>query len=253
MSDTIETPPRMPLWARLVNIFATPGEVFESLKSRPPAAVNWLAPQMLGWLVTVAFCLMVFSQEQIIRSLRDAQEQGMQQQVRAGKMTQEQADQALATMDKFYGPKLMMVTGIVFGILGGLGYLFVSALVVWGLDALAFKSGLNYSRSLEIVGLAGMINVLGGIVKMLLVLVTGNLNVTAGAALLFEKFNPSNRLHALAGALDLMMIWHLAVLAIGLASITGVSARKAAAALFGIWAVIVVGIIGISSLFGWVH
>lgn len=39
------------LIARWLNVFVTPGEVFEEVKASPPASSNWLVPLLLSCLV----------------------------------------------------------------------------------------------------------------------------------------------------------------------------------------------------------
>src|SRR5439155_58781 len=64
--------------------------------------------------------------------------------------------------------------------------------------------------------LAGMINVLGGIISMLLAVVMGNALATPGPALLISELNASNLVHLLLSALNVMTFWYIGVLAVGL-------------------------------------
>ena len=52
---------------------------------------------------------------------------------------------------------------------------------------------------MEVAGLAGTINILGGIVAMLLAVVMGNMAMTPGPVLLVHEFDPANKLHVFLG------------------------------------------------------
>jgi hypothetical protein len=102
-------------------------------------------------------------------------------------------------------------------------------------------------KAVDMVGLAGMINVLGGIVAALLAVAMGNLAMTPGPVLLVHEFDPANKVHVFLAQLNLFMLWYLALLSLGLAKLSGVSFAKAAFWLYGIWAVFV----AVAVLPGW--
>ena len=84
-------------------------------------------------------------------------------------------------------------------------------------------------------GLAGMIGVLDSIVRMLLILMLGNLFASPSLALFVKQFDPQNPVHGLLAVVNIMTFWVLAARAIGLARLSGASFGKAAAWVFGIW------------------
>ena len=85
--------------------------------------------------------------------------------------------------------------------------------------------------------MAGMINVLGGMVAMLLAVLMGNMAVTPGPVLLLREFDPANRLHAFLAHLNAFMPWYIVIVSPGLAKPGGVSFGRAALWLYGDWAV----------------
>jgi hypothetical protein len=95
------------------------------------------------------------------------------------------------------------------------------------------------------VGLAGMISVLGLIVKTLLIVMMGSLFAGPTPALFLKKFDAMNTGHGVLAALDVFAIWALAVQAYGLAKLTGASYAKAAAWVFGVWLAIAGGLFGV--------
>src|SRR6266567_4701928 len=96
--------PASSLAGRLLNVFAAPGDVFEEIRTSAPSTANWFVPLLLSCLIGVCYVFVVFSQETILQSMREAQEKAMQKQVDAGKLTQQQAEQRLEMAQRFAGP-----------------------------------------------------------------------------------------------------------------------------------------------------
>ena len=188
--------PTMSLAGRLINIFATPGEVFDEVKAAPPSVANWLLPILLSAVVGTLASFAMFSQPAIQQQIREQQAKVLEQQVKAGKMSQADADRAEAMMEKFSGPAML-------AIFGSLAAVFFSAIhaVWWGfllwLAARWFlKTRITYAKSLEVAGLAMMITMLSGIITILLTVVLGRMAATPSLALLVTDFNPTRRSHA---------------------------------------------------------
>ena len=76
------------LFVRLTNVYAAPGELFDEVKASPVKTSNWLVPVILACIAIVTFNLALFSQEGIVRELRETQERAMQKQVAAGAQLQ---------------------------------------------------------------------------------------------------------------------------------------------------------------------
>jgi hypothetical protein len=214
------------LASRLLNVFAAPGDVFEEVCTSKPNTANWLVPMLLGCLVAVIYVFVIFSQEGVLRQVRDAREKAFQKQVEAGKMTQEQADRAMEVTERFAGPALMTVVGSIGAVLTNVAWLFFLALVVWLLGGKLFKGNFSYMKAVEVCALAGMIGVLGSIVTMLLVVATGSMYTTLGPALFIQEFDPANKSHLALASMNLLTLWYVAVLALGLSKLSGASFLK---------------------------
>ena len=77
---------------------------------------------------------------------------------------------------------------------------------------------------------------LGDFAALLLILGLGNLYASPSLMLLVKDFDPQNTVHGLLAIVNVMTFWLLAVRAVGLARLSGVSFAKAALWVFGIWA-----------------
>src|SRR6266853_6592326 len=114
VQSAVPKPPAMSLPARLLNVFASPGEVFDDIQAAAPAASNWLVPALLFALVGVISVMIIFAQPTIVQPIVEQQAKKMDEAVKAGKMTQAQADQA----EKFMGPMTFKIFGSVFSVIG---------------------------------------------------------------------------------------------------------------------------------------
>jgi hypothetical protein len=214
-------PPAMSLMARLVNVFAGPGEVFEDIKASPPATSNWLVPVLLFALVGVISSIVIFSQPAIVQQIHEQQTKKMDEMVKSGKMSQADADKAAAIADRFTGPTILAIFGSVGAVIAGFVRMVWWALILWLLGK-ALKSPFGYGKALEVFGLASMITVLGSIVTILLTVILGRMIATPSLALLVNGFDATRKSHQMLGAVNIFYFWQIAVLSVGLAKVANV-------------------------------
>jgi hypothetical protein len=231
--DPISDDPPMSLPARLLNVFAAPGDVFEEVAAAKHAVGNWLLPAILGCAVAVSGVLVMFSQPALVRQMQEQQTRAMEQQVAKGKMTREQTEKAVETMAPF-----IKAFAAVAAVLASVGGLLLVSLGLWGVSSLVWKAQAPFSKVLEVVGLSSMITVLGGVVWALLLVATGNLMASAGPILLVDKPDPANLNHQLLAAVNVITLWYVGVLAVGMARITRKPVAVTAAWTFAGWLVL---------------
>ena len=229
---------KMSLMARLLNIFATPGEVFDQVRAARPSVANWLVPASFSAVVGVLASILIFSQPAIVQQIHEQQAKVFDAQVKAGKMTQAQADEAVAAAEKFSGPTVLKFFGSIGAVFGSFASLFWWALLIWLIGRFALKAELGFMKVLEVAGLASAISVLEALLKMLLVFGLSNPLASPSLALLIENPDPQNKLFMLLSLLNIMTIWVLVVRSIGLAKLTGVTFGKVAVWVFGVWALL---------------
>jgi len=227
-------PPTTSLMARMANVFAMPGEVFEAVKASPPCAANWLVPALILVLVSWVGGGVILSQATIRQQLNEITSKAIEKQIEATKMPKQQADAAREAGEKFgsIGTKVSMVTAPVM-----VAFLspFWWGLILW-LGLKVWKGDSGFMKAVEVAGLANTIGILEAIVKTLLIVGFGNLFASPSLAMLVKDFDPQNPVHSLLALVNVMTFWLLTVRAIGLAKLAGVSFAKAAAWVFGIWA-----------------
>ena len=225
----------MSLAARLMNVFATPGDVFEEVKNTRRRTSNWLVPALIGSVVGALVAIVMFSQPNIRQQLREKQEQALEQQIKDGKLTRQQADQAIAVIEKFTGPTMMAIFGSAGAVATSFIRLFWWGLVLWLLGRWFLKVRFDYLKAVEVAGLASMITVLGMIVSMLLIVNLGKMFSTLSLGLAVGDFDEKNKSHLLLGAVNVFNFWLIGVLGAGLARLAGVPFLRAALLVLGYW------------------
>jgi len=223
-------PPPMSFAARLLNVFATPGEVFEDVKAAPHSVANWLVPAFLLGVVSVLFAVIIFSQPVIKQQTREQWGKMLEAQVSSGHMTREKANE---TLDAF--EKMLLPIGIVSGVVSSPVRLLWWALVLWLLGRWILKVRFSFVKALEVAGLAAMIVVLGVVVTLLLTVNLANFFATPSLALLVKDFDAARKSHLMLGAANVFSIWLVGVMSAGLARLAGVPFLRAAWVVFGFW------------------
>ncbi len=225
-------PPSTSLAARLLNIFAVPGEVFEEVKATRFRAGNWVVPVVLSAIIGAVSAVIIFSQPTIQQKLHEQQEKMLAPQVQAGKLSQADADKAL---DMFSNPLLLKIGGGVGAVVASVVRVFWWALVLWLLGRWFLKSQFDFLKALEVSGLALMISVLGAMVSLLLIVNLGRLFATPSLALAVSDFDATRKGHLFLGAANVFSFWQVAVSALGLAKLAGVPILRAALLVFTFW------------------
>jgi hypothetical protein len=228
-------PPTMSLWGRLLNVFATPGDVFQEVKDAKVSTANWLVPALILIVVSWVSSFVIFSQPAITHQLSEMTEQAIQKQVDQNHMSEQDADRTRAIAEKWAGISAKIGAALL-PVFAGFATPFFWGLIVWGVGAGLLKGHFPYMKAVEIVGLANMVSVLQVIVNTLLIVGLGNLYASTSLVLLVKEFNPQNPLHSLLGLVNVTTFWLLAVRAIGLARLSNASFAKATLWVFGIWA-----------------
>lgn len=225
--------------AKMTNVFVTPGEVFDEVKSSPPTPANWLTPLLVGIVMGIISVMVIYSQPQILLQLRQPGEQRIEKMVKEGKIPQKMADQQLAMMDRIMSPAFMKVMGI-FSMLFVLpAMLFFVAMLFWLVCTFAFKARYDFMKVVEAVSLSGMIAVLGSVLMTLMAVIFQSIYMNVGPVLLLKPFDPAKPFDVLVQSINIMTLWYLAVLAMALARFSGARFYKAALWPFGAWAVMV--------------
>ncbi len=223
--------PRMSLAARLLNVFAIPGQVFGELRTAPSAASNWLLPAILAAVVGVLSALVILGQPAVQQQFRERQNKILEQGQASGKLT----PQERALVERMTSPPVLKVLGSAGAVIGSFGNVVWWGFILWFLSRTLLRVRVPFGKTLEVAGLAMMINVLGGVVAMLLIINFGRNGATPSLALMVKDFDTTRTGHLFVATANVFSIWVVWVRSIGLAKLAGVPYFRAAWAVFTFW------------------
>jgi len=211
-------PGRTSVGAKLLNLFVSPGAVFEEVVISPPRVMNYLVP-------TALVCLSSLVVLNATTNLEHAST-AVGQLLEGEKITQTQA----AWLNAHWQGVSRMAIGIT--TFAGVAW---SAFVIWFVGKIFLKSRFAFGKALEVAGLSGTILVLGTIVTGLLAAATGDPLVRPALSLFCSKLSPDTLLRTACGLLDFFHLWATAVLTIGLSRLASVTIKESAFWIAGYW------------------
>jgi len=205
------------LWEKLLNIFVSPGEVFDEVTAGPRALANWRVPTLLLCLAGV-ISLLISNGEHTAVAIR--------QLAGAGEASKTQTEMLSG------GWPLVGSLTVCFAACAGT---FWSAFVLWLMGRVLLKVRFSYLKALEVVGLTGMILVLGTLITSLLIAASGDAATRPSLSLLAGKMDAGHPFRQLLDMFNVFHLWTTTLLAIGLSRLSGASFKEAAFWVFGYW------------------
>jgi hypothetical protein len=234
---TSEAVEQMSFSDKLMNVFASPGALFDNVASAEKQNSNWSIPLVLSIIIGVIFTFVVFSQPPIQDQMRATQQQAMDKMVASGKLTQEQADLAGENNPAKPGSPLFLIFGSVGVVIATAAAMFLAALAYWLIIKVGFKSTIPFMKVTEVVGLSMYISALGTLLSMILIVAMGSIHATTSLALFVSNFDQGNTVHKLLAAMNIMTFWSMGVSAIGLSKVCKLDLAKAAGVVIAVWVV----------------
>ena len=236
-------------WQRFANAFVAPQTTFEDIRR---GNRSWWLP----WIISALFTFALFGV--IVQKI--GIQQAVNNQIQMSSRTQERLVQ-LSPEQRERANKLSV--GITEGVflavpVIGLLYAVVIAAVLTGTVNFVFGGRANFGNIFAVVYYAW----LPGIIKALLgaaVIFGGiapesfnikNFAPTNLAALFMDPAGSNKALYALATSLDIVTIWTLVLMSIGVAVVARVKHSSGYIAVFGWWAIIVLFGVGIAAVMG---
>ena len=234
-----EKMPDISLGDAMAGVFSSPGETFTEVK-RSSKKNYWLVPLLIVIVISIISSFLVMRDEELSSAIMDKQKTAMKEKmdeaVKEGKMTREQADQQMEQSAKFMSGSMMMVFAMVGSFFGILLIFFLKALLYWG-GMKIFKGTASFSDILNVIGLTGIITAIQLVIGTVLAILTGKIMVNIGPVLLFSEEAVGKNIHTLLANFDLINIWALIVTGIGLAKVSNVKTSASMIFVFGLWIV----------------
>jgi hypothetical protein len=223
-------PPRTSLLARLLNVFATPGAVFDEVKASPALVFNWLIPMLLAAVIGSVSAHLTFSQPTIRKQVLDLQSKQFDHLVTAGTMTRADADNMLTIFQK-----LMLPVATVGSAATGLLRAFWWAFLLWLLGRALLKVQLSYHKALEVAGLALLVAILGDVVTLLMTLDLPQLFNASQPRLTLMDADSVRKSKVVMGVFNVFTFWFIGVMSVGLAKLANIAIFRAAWLISACW------------------
>ena len=232
----------------VMNVFTSPADAYEGIRTSPSRGSVWVVPMIVAILLACVYTWAMFSNDTIKSQFMDSRREQMQEQVRSGKITQEQADQGMDRMEKAGG--MMIAFGILAVAVITPIVIFVGALVLWLAGKFALKAEPGYGKYLELWGSSQWVGILGAVVTILLMLALSSMYATPSAALaVLGTFNPLNTTHRLLAALNIFAIWQVVVVGIGMAKFSGKTTGTGIGMVAGLWILwVIISVFGFAAM-----
>lgn len=203
------------LVAKMVNILVCPAEVFDEVLAAPRQLSTWLLPTVAAALASL-FLLLVTTVSSQMTTPPDNGIEGP----------------GISATDSVLSNRPLSALLVCGSTLAGTLW---SAVVLWVIARFFLKRVISFSKTLEVVGLAGTVFALGALITALLVLAVGDPNCRPALSLLTPKLAAPSPLHAVLEIFNVFYVWSCVVLAIGLSRLTAVSFKEASFWVFAYW------------------
>ena len=239
---SVPPPPPSSLLARLLNVFAMPGRVFEEVCRSRHAAGNWLVPSFLSGVALALAAYVMLSMPTVWKQLneqqlkiREVQAAALAESVKAGKVSQAEADESLKVFDWVARPEVLKPVAAAGGFGLGILRVFWWGFVLRLLARLFLRSPVRYVKALEVAGLASMLALLSTVLMLALTVNIGKSFSASGFALSVADLASPGGSNLAAIALNVMNFWLITVLGSGLARLTGTMWIRGVFLVFGYW------------------
>lgn len=209
---------------RIIGIFIQPRKVFESFPESP-RLVDWLIPLLLLFVIggisskLTAPLVMDYRYEAIANN---------------PDIPDDKKEEILEKFDTEESGAGMLLT---MAIVGGTIWYLIQSGILFGLGSLVLGGAMNFISIWTLVLYVNLIGILEFLVKIPIILSTGNLKVEMGLSLLLPDSMAGTMLHNLLFQFDIFSIWRVVLIGLGMSILFQLDRRKTYLVLFGAWGV----------------
>ena len=221
-------------------IFTEPGNTFETM-AKFPKKNYWLLPALILVVTSIISSFLFLTDAELVGKMMDKQKmkmrESMQEKVKSGKMSQEDANKGMEQAEKFMDPNglFFKITGVAGAVVSPFIMLFVLS-VIYMLFLKMMKANFEFTNVLNVVGLFLVISAIGSVLAIVLSIIIGEFN-SIGLSLVLKADTVGETFHALLLKLDVFSIWFYILVAIGLVKIAKIKPAVSYSLVFGLWIV----------------
>lgn len=223
--ETSPTAPRKGIWGIIGDVFFSPVQAFEAFKQKP----NLWVPLIL--VIVLAGAAGYFTADQAAKDQYEMLKTSTLPDAIKDQMRQDA--QNPSKIGAAIGP------GIAVPLIG-----IVSALLAWFFGGFLFGGKAKFVQIWGAGLLAGIIPVVGGLLRIPLAISKGTAQVSIGPAALLQQTDYISVMRFFLFFADVFAIWSLAVLSIGYSVIFGISRGKGAATAVLTWLIMTIVFVG---------
>jgi hypothetical protein len=214
--DTVPATSRS-IWAIIGDIFFAPIKALEDFKLKP----TWVVPLILSLILMAIAAGLPYKQNAMAQY----------DLLRTSTTIPPAAIEQIRVQGENTGP-LMSVAGgvIVYAIIS-----FVGALIAWFFGGFIFGKKTPYSHVWAVWLLTGLIPLLGGVIRSVLIVLKNSINVSIGPAALLAGKDFTSFMYTVLYYADIFAIWGVIVAGLGYAAIFGLPRGKGLTISIVIW------------------
>ncbi len=223
----------------ITGVFTEPGETFAEIKNYPKKNY-WILPIIILVVISIASAFMVTHDEELYSQIKDKQTKAAKERfdeaVKSGSMTREQANDQMDKMDKGFNKSNPIF--LVFTIAGPIVSTFIIFFfrgAVFFVVLKIFKGTAGFMSILSVLGLASIIDSLQTIIDTVLAIIMGRLQANIGPLLLVTSESVGENMYKFLAHLDVFNFWFFAIVATGLAKVSGLKNSQTMPVVFGLW------------------
>ena len=226
----IQRPPAPSLTSRAIGVITAPRETFEKIV---------VAPRVGGALALVALVSALLVGGFL---MTDVGQQAWIEQAVAGQEAWgiEVTDEAYAGIQRM-APKAPYVSGIPYLFIIPIGAA-ISAGILYAIFNAMMGGAATFKQILSVVAHSQIVMALALVVSMPLNYMKGSMTGATSLSVLAPMLDEGSFLARLLGMIDVFLVWYVIVLSIGLAVLYRRKTKSVAMVLFGIYAVIAIGV-----------
>lgn len=220
-------------------VFTEPGVTFTEV-GKSTKRNYWVVPIIILIIVTIASSFFVMRDEELSSEIKEKQKVAVKERfdeaVKKGSMTQEQANEQMEKMDKFFDKSspFFIISTTLFPAITIILLFFIKGIIYWG-GLKILKAQIGYMMVICVLGLTSLIDSIQTLIGTVLAIITGKLRANIGLGLLFTEEAVGKNLMKLFGHIDVFNIWYFIVLGIGFAMAGKINTSKSLILVFGLW------------------
>jgi hypothetical protein len=225
----------------MTGVLSEPGDTYEAVKQSVKRSY-WVWPTIIFIVITLISTFLVMRDDELYSDIKTKQTKAMrerfEEQVKAGKMSQEQMNETMDKMDQGFNRSspFFIISTTIGPAISILIILFLKGLIIW-LIFKAFKGTASYMLVICVLGLANIIQAMQSIIDTVLAILMGKLQANIGPVLIFTAESIGDSMFKFMSHFDLFNIWYLIVIGIGIAKVSNLKSSVSISVIFALWLV----------------